>query len=200
MPACCISARSASHRDSGHCSGYQAVPSNNAGVRGAVVCALTREPAARTMHVTAMNMREPQRNSARLIRIIRANPWLVLVFLSSSPNFADNALEIRTQHLLNHRRRLSALLQLRRDDFHVVWAVQIGYIGIPVFARRSNSQLFSSRDVFVKLLLLLRSKRNRLNRSIRPNPYMVCTASFERTQDMIDHMLPRRDSRRRHQV
>src|SRR5215467_6570745 len=26
MPACCINVRSVSHRDSGHCSGYQAVP------------------------------------------------------------------------------------------------------------------------------------------------------------------------------
>src|SRR6185437_8928014 len=40
MPACCIRARSASHRDSGHCSGYHAVPSRMGGGGGAAVCAI----------------------------------------------------------------------------------------------------------------------------------------------------------------
>ena len=36
-PACCMSAKSASHRDSGHCSGYHAVPSKSGGGAGAAV-------------------------------------------------------------------------------------------------------------------------------------------------------------------
>src|SRR5262245_17129616 len=54
-PACCISVRSASQRDSGHCSGYHEAPSRIAGGEGGVatVSLFEREGSAREGATTA---------------------------------------------------------------------------------------------------------------------------------------------------
>src|SRR3974390_1228344 len=68
MPACCISVKSASHRDSGHCSGYHAVPSSNAGVCGAA-CA-SNELLARAVAHSTTNIKVAGRRECIFIGVI----------------------------------------------------------------------------------------------------------------------------------
>src|SRR5579864_5957773 len=61
MPACCMSVRSASQRDSGHCSGYHAVPSSMGGGGGAWFCAI----AGASENRTAASNKEQKWNEVR---------------------------------------------------------------------------------------------------------------------------------------
>src|SRR6266478_2626448 len=68
IPACCIRARSASQRVSGHCSGYHAVPSISGGGCGAAVCPCSPIEARTTLRVARKMLIFQQRVSGFLFK------------------------------------------------------------------------------------------------------------------------------------
>ena len=116
--------------------------------------------------------------------------------LCFAPNFADDALEVCAEHFFDDGIGLAALRELEGDDLHVVGAVEIGYVGITVFAGGSDAELFASGDVFVECGFLFGSENSLLDGSVGPNADMIGAADVDGVHDMIENVLAGGDGRR----
>src|SRR6516165_2778607 len=131
----------------------------------------------------------PPALSAALPRLAARPVRTRAAILRRTPYVSDHPLKVCPQHFLDHRRRLPARLQFGGDHLHVIGTVQVRHVGIAVLARRPDCQRFPASDIFIEPLLLFRCQRHRLNRAIRTNAHMVCTADVESAQNMIDHVI-----------
>src|SRR5271165_1802759 len=60
------------------------------------------------------------RDKVTLLHMLRRPTWLF-----GRPDLADHTLEVCSQDFLNHRPRLTALLQFSSDYFHVIWTGEV---------------------------------------------------------------------------
>src|SRR5664279_3361466 len=82
----------------------------------------------------------------------------------------------------------------------MVGAVEIGNIGITVFARCTDAQLLPSSDVGVKCLLLRWSQRDRLDGTVGTYAHVVGPTNIDGMNQVLHNVFARGHSWRCHQV
>src|SRR2546425_4945581 len=102
-PACSISVKSASQRDSGHCSGYQAVPSRRAGGGDTAVCPLRPKQTNNKVTIPAMRtlILYLRRSRTSFILFLRAVSWSTerAQSFAKTVGHKNDAVSVRGRHL-----------------------------------------------------------------------------------------------------
>lgn len=126
------------------------------------------------------------------------NGKLVFTFVGTFGHSYEVELIARAaQHFHTHRPDVAFVLvgdgqqretQFSGDDLHVVGAIEVGHVGIAVFAGGADTKLLAACDVLIEGGFLFGGQNSLLDRAIGPDADVIRAAYVDGVYDVIEHM------------